>query len=97
MWSFSKAHEPLVPLVYPGIHPLIEDQVDRAPCDVDRKSVLLYNRHVGIDEHAAVETGDWRSQCQRLGQHRHAAWWPAARDRESDAIGAQSTDGRLGT
>jgi len=40
--------------------------------------------HGVVDEHAAVEGGDRRPQRQRLDQHLHAPWWPAAGDRERD-------------
>ena len=53
--------------------------------DAGRQDVLLDDRHVGSDEHAAVETRDGRGQGQRLDQHRHPARRASAGDGKGDS------------
>lgn len=87
------ADQPLILRIDPRVQSAVEDQLHglRGRRGVER--VALDHREVGIDEDAAVKACDSAMQSERLDQHAHATWRPAARDGERNA-GVKKLSGR---
>ena len=87
------ADQPLIFRIDPRVQSAVEDQLQglRGRRRIER--VALDHREVGIDEDAAVKACDSALQSERLDQHAHATWRPAAGNGERNA-GVKQLPGR---
>src|SRR5262249_45239415 len=69
----------------PDVDPEFGEQFEAAFDRGRRDQMLLDHVHLGIDNRAAVEGPDRKSDAQRFDQETHADGWPARCDGESDA------------
>ena len=71
--------------VDPDVESMPLDELHHRAGGVQRKSALLDDGQVWVDEHPAVERGQRRREPERINQHAQAPWGAAAREGDLDA------------
>src|SRR5262249_3794369 len=91
--AWGVVYEPLAAPVDPEVELVLGDERHRRFRNLRRQCMGLDYGEIGVDEDAAIETGDRAIDLEGINEHRHAARRPAARDGKADVLLMQRMDG----